>query len=357
MVDLGAAESPEERVRRFQRDFVTQWEAFEPLRKAAEARDESIFPAWREMMAPLEQYHFATGTEPGLGSHWSGSPEYNENNETLVRSEPTDTGTRMLYRLADGIGGKFFEYIVREVGGDSRITEILVHYSDPILPYLNEEQIRARLSKCAADAPFEELFKEDELLNHNENFTNRAVQYRDGTDGQAVVQQIGTLTTMSGMLTVWDYGWDNDDARPLARTVLPGSYLVERVTAFDRNASVRVRFADEPAQSWRPAQCEAGGRDTVGVDHGCICIADFPAYASMTPREKAAVYDSYNELPRPSADQFTMAGGNVGIACDSGFGDGSFAVYWGLDADENVVELVVDFSVLLKKESGKYRHL
>lgn len=77
----------------------------------------------------------------------------------------------------------------------------------------------------------------------------------------------------------------------------------------------------------------------------------------MTPREKAAVYDPFNELDRPAAGQFEMDNGNSGIACDSGFGDGSYAVYWGLDADENVVELVVDFAVLLTKVEDKYQHL
>lgn len=285
-IGAGTAETGEQRFQRFQRDFVTQWEAFEPLREAVEARDESIFPTWREMMAPLEQQHFAVDAEPGLGNSWSGFPKYSESNETLVRKESTTDGVQLLYRRAYDHGGKFFEYILGEEGGDYRIKEILVHYSDPIQPYLDREQVLARQSACALDAPFKDLFEEDALLNHNENFTSRAVQYRDGTDGHAVVEQIGTLTTMSGALTVWDFGWENDDAYPLSHTVAPGNYPVERVTAFDFNATVRVRFADEAAQSWRPAQTRAGGRDTVGVDHGCICIADFVAYASYdTSRE------------------------------------------------------------------------
>lgn len=169
--------------------------------------------------------------------------------------------------------------------------------------------------------------------------------------GTATVElaDAGTLVTTSGVVTVLDLGYDNDDARRLARTVPPGSYPVDRVIAAGRNAAVRVRFSETPPVQWRPADIPAGGH-VFGVDAGSACIVDYVAYAAMTRREKADAFRRFIAAPRPSAITVPLRGADVGIAVESGRGDGSYPAYWGLDANGQDAQLVVDFMVMVTQD-------
>lgn len=155
------------------------------------------------------------------------------------------------------------------------------------------------------------------------------------------------------------FGSDNDSARPLARTVVPGRYPVDRVTAFGRNAGVRVRFSEEPSVSWYPASLPESGH-VFGVDAGSACIVDYVSYSRMTRREKAAEYGHYTRASLPAAVEVSL-GEDVGIAVDSGFGDGSYPICWGLDAQGRTAQLVVDFMILVSREeqdgAAIFRHL
>lgn len=77
---------------------------------------------------------------------------------------------------------------------------------------------------------------------------------------------------------------------------------------------------------------------------------DFVAYAAMTRRVKAAAFQRFSAAERLAAIEVPLGGADVGIAVDSGNGDGSYPVYWGVDAEGRVAQLVVGFMVLAAQD-------
>lgn len=77
---------------------------------------------------------------------------------------------------------------------------------------------------------------------------------------------------------------------------------------------------------------------------------DFVAYAAMTRRVKAAAFQRFSAAERPAAIEVPLGGADVGIAVDSGYGDGGYPVYWGVDAEGRVAQLVVGFMVLAAQD-------
>ena len=122
-----------------------------------------------------------------------------------------------------------------------------------------------------------------------------------------------------------------------------------RVTAFGRNAAVRIRFTDDQPVEWHPASLADSGH-VVGVDAGCVCIVDYVGYASMSRRSKAAALTAFFAETRPCAMTFDLASGGIGVATDSGYGDGNYPVYWGVDSEGRIAQLVVDFMVLVNQD-------
>lgn len=47
----------------------------------------------------------------------------------------------------------------------------------------------------------------------------------------------------------------------------------------------------------------------------------------------------------------TLGDGDVGVAAESGHGDGSYPVYWGVDETGEIVQLAVDFLVLAAEDA------
>lgn len=300
---------------------------------------------------------FSTDSELKLGGSFSSRPDYASKTDEYVRSENVGHTTYVLYRNVDGMFGKFHEYVVRAQDGDFKIVDIAIHYGDPAVAFVDSVAISEIERGCSVMAELPQVPKEEASLDHNRNFTDRTVRDDEGNSTQTKVSAAGTLTTTSGILSIWDFGMDNDDVRPLARSVSPGRYPVDRVTAFGRNAAVRVRFNDNLPVEWRLASRAGQSSDTVGVDAGCICIVDYAGYSAMTPRSKAEALALFKTIERPAAAEFSLTGTNVGFACESGWGDGSYPVYWGLDAQGQTAQLVVDFSVLVTDQDGTYRHL
>lgn len=355
-----AANSAEERVRQFLTDYQAQWRVAETLHARVQERDDvfdDFFPRWRDMMRPVKERHFVEGSSHELADSFSNRPEYASRTDKHVRSEAAGDTTYVLVENEGGMYGKFHEYVVNAVDGDFKILDIVVHYGDPVLPFLDAKSIAARQRECSLSAPLAVLREEEALLDENHNFTDRDVRDEDGGVSRARVTQVGDLVTDSGVIAVWDFGWDNDEARPLARAVAPGSHPVDRITAFGRNAAVRVRFTGETPVTWRAAEVAGRGGNDIGVDAGCVCLVDFAAYASMTPRAKAGALASVTEAERPVAVQFTAGVSNLGLVCDSGWGDGSYPMYWGIDARGEIAQLVVDFFVLVDSEDRQWRHI
>jgi len=348
----------EERVQRFMVEYDAQWRKAAPEfedRDRGDRRD--AFDLWRELMEQTTRNHFVEGTAAGFAQSFGRPPEYGPEAEQLVGSELRGDVAYVLTRSASPLE-KFHEYTLHGQDGDWRISAIADHYGDPAQPFVDRAAVEERLQGSAADALFTEMPEAQARLDEARNFTVREVARGDGETARTEVSPIGTLVTSTGVLSVLDFGYDNNDARPLARTVAPGSYPVERVTAFGRNAAVRVRFTDEAPVSWHPASLPGSGH-VFGVDAGCACIVDYVGYSTMTRREKTAAYDRFCAVERPATLEFPLGGGaDAGIAVDSGYGDGGYPAYWGVDAEGEVAQLVVDFMVLVTEgDDGVLVHL
>lgn len=340
----------EERVQKFMADFEAQWRIAAPAfeeRNPDEPR--RAFELWRELMTQTTRRHFTDDAGVDLSGSFSRPSEYGPDVETFVRSEQVGDVVYVLTQTTSPLKS-FHEYEVREQAGEWRIAAIADHHGDPTEPFEDPGVMRDRVAECDPDAPFDEMPEAQAQLDERRMFTDRAViRPRDGEAADARVSRIGALRTRSGVLSVVDFGYDNDDARPLARTVSPGTYAVERVTAFGRNAAVRVLLSDQEPVAWHPASIPGSGH-VIGVDAGCVCIVDYPAYASVSRRAKAAAFDTLRAAEQPVALEVPVGAGDVGVVLDSGYGDGSYPVYWGVDAAGAPVQLVVDFLMLVDQD-------
>lgn len=340
----------EERVHQFMIEFDAQWHLAAP---SFENRDpenpRAAFALWRELMGQTAENHFAYSSTVGLAQSFGRPPSYGPQAEVLIGSEIHGDVAYVQTRGTSPLE-KIHEYTLLLQGEEWRITAIDDHYKDPSLPFMERDVQDERLSRCSPEAALTEMPAAQAQLDEVRNFTEREVSGpQEGESSQVTGSEIGTLTTTSGALAVLDFGYDNDDAHPLARTVAPGSYPVDRVTAAGRNAAVRVRFTQEAPVSWHPASLPGGGH-VMGVDAGCICIMDYVAYTAMTRREKAAAFGRFGGMSRPAAAEIPLDGTDVGIAADSGYGDGSYPAYWGIDAQGRTAQLIVDFLTLVDQD-------
>ncbi|WP_402841581.1 DUF4241 domain-containing protein [Microbacterium sp. GXS0129] len=349
MTDEDICLTPEERVQRFMTEYEAQWRIAAPEFESRDPADpRRPFAIWRELMAETTRNHFTADSRVDLAGSFGRPAEYGPDAEAVVRTDGDGDIAYVITRTTSVVES-LHEYVLHREGQDWRIASIADHYGDPTEPYVDRSTIDANLAGSGPAIPFSDLPVEQRSLDEARNFTERDVaRPNDAETARTEVLSVGTLVTRSGALAVIDFGYDNDDARPLARTVRPGSYPVERVVAFGRNAAVRVRFSDAEPVDWHPASLPDSGH-VIGVDAGCVCIVDYAGYASMSRRHKAAADNAYMAEHRPAAMVFPLASGNVGVVADSGYGDGSYPAYWGVDGQGEVAQLVVDFLVLVRQ--------
>lgn len=183
-----------------------------------------------------------------------------------------------------------------------------------------------------------------------------------GSDGVIMMRNhlVGALAVPTGRIVVADpLTTDFDELpTPLGRLAPIGVFPVELAIArFDNNdervACARVRFADGPALRWELAGLDEPPSLDVessayGVDTGMGCFADATARGQVDDTSAAAWLAA---IDARRVDTWTwhvvdLGGANV-VMFSSGWGDGFYPSYWGLDAADNLVELVTDFEVLL----------
>ncbi|NKJ06227.1 DUF4241 domain-containing protein [Rhizobium sp. SG741] len=182
------------------------------------------------------------------------------------------------------------------------------------------------------------------------------------------VLRIGNVELTSGRIVASDplVG----PGRPaLVRTVPPGDYPVTLYEAFGRIAAGSIRFAEGKPVRWELALIPGQdinalkGEEFFGypVDAGLGCYMDADTYALIQEREKqvraeksSSDINYYDDVLAPelkaNKDKYAMhrpvAGerGNVAIFW-SGWGDGFYPVFWGLDAGGRPLVLFTDFGV------------
>jgi len=221
--------------------------------------------------------------------------------------------------------------------------------------------------------------------------------YESLTEGRITsdVVHAGDLVLPSGRIIACDPGWLwCKDVAPFTRTVPPGRYpVLLSVVDYWTIACAMVKFCSESPVRWemalRPSEDLAELRRNeffgYGVDAGMGCFVDAHVVERRSDEELQglveraceqkfqlqgwlAAQDVVTQLTYPSqqimdqsgfnltldpdTDTFNLTldpdtGGNA-IAFSSGYGDGSYASYWGFTADDELACLVTDFGVLLE---------
>jgi len=197
------------------------------------------------------------------------------------------------------------------------------------------------------------------------NLQITSFDFRANKDQSAQFKRVeaGKVRLPSGRLVATD-GFD-PGVVPFVETAPCGQFPVEVFLGCllkdVRPAASRIRFKNEAAVRWEPAQFDWGEDRPpfddpfrMGVDSGTWCYMDKDLIdchgeelrAALEKAEDAAEENDY-QLP-PEGVMVNLEAGNT-ILFSSGTGDGFYASYWGFNEKNERVELVTDFGLLLLK--------
>lgn len=237
----------------------------------------------------------------------------------------------------------YYEYELWPVGSDWRIERIR-SYLRPADAPLVTDRVRPRFSDSAI-IPLRELPEDDEGVGGDALFVPGRQVRLDGDKSVIEVLPVGTLKVTSGRLVVGDLGYDADILGVLGQPVPPGEYAAEVSMAFGRIAALRVRFSGETVERWLPADhnCYDSPNYIVGVDAGNVAILDLDAVLAVKSRDKERAFEVYAENAKQRYSMLSLVRPNDAVISDSGFGDGGYPVYWGVDANARPVVLAVEF--------------
>lgn len=326
--------TPEQRVNAFIADYL-RTHTKHPM-------SSTDFDAWEAAIRILNNAHFIGNAGMHMAQSQSSIPDHDPTIEkiigTTVRSGATFVETKTVHMTM----ANYYEYEVRQVGNDWRIVrmdDFLYPESKPLV----DEKDRVRLTESKAIAlrqiPPQESFNGNQLLK-----TNRKVRLEgENKDSELQIRDVGSLNVRTGTLVVADFGYGASLFAPLAIRVAPGQYKVQVATAYGRNAALQVRFSDAAIKQWHPADVTSGGH-VAGVDAGNMAVFDVAAVLDISARNHSRAFAGYTANgKRPYSGLMTVTNPNDVLIADSGFGDGRYPSYWGLDANGKPVVLVVDF--------------
>jgi hypothetical protein len=164
-----------------------------------------------------------------------------------------------------------------------------------------------------------------------------------------------------------------DDTPPFVRTIPPGHYPVWLALArrasdapwTERVACMVLLLSERPAVQWelapRPGEhltdLPPGHFYGHGVDSGNACFVDAAAVGALDPAIRRALYADgvvgahkragwrtrFVNVPLPGQVPANL------IACSSGYGDGFYPSWWGVDETGDPCALVTDFCVLVEE--------
>jgi len=213
--------------------------------------------------------------------------------------------------------------------------------------------------------------------DYNIIFENKEVQ---GTPVELL--EIGNLNAPSGEIIVCDPLVFHDIV-PLSKKISPGTYPVKIYIAKteesgDRYAVAKLELTDKKAEKWVLALRndddvselkEKGDFFGFPVDAGLGGFMDYNAALQydkfiesfVQKNPEGNIYDDFfaAEFKKNAVDKndpqdygnwinFQLPGSDLNITMfQSGYGDGVYPAYWGIDKNGQVTSLVIDFLVLL----------
>jgi hypothetical protein len=180
-------------------------------------------------------------------------------------------------------------------------------------------------------------------------------------DGEFVTTRVadaGALVLPTGRIVVSDPIWDLATG-PLCATVPANSYPVLLSLINDDVALVMVPFAEGPPIRWRAARPE-----TFAVDSATGCIMDDKVRRFLRRKAEDGNYDKYSRRFQDAVAENDGLWGSYCIDVVSGAnvvlfhtwgGDGVFPSFFGYNAADDVVCLVIDMFLSLDNVVGSAR--
>ncbi|RAS80112.1 DUF4241 domain-containing protein [Priestia endophytica] len=183
-------------------------------------------------------------------------------------------------------------------------------------------------------------------------------------------QSIKNITILSGNIVACDPNFF-EESTPFQKNVQPGSYPVSLLLdkensvagvliTFSNQKPVRFEMATKPGQHIK--NLEKNMIFGHPVDTGLSCFADGSAVLKMEELERKKINELgddfisfYDDVLEEKLEENNDMWGNLildeehnlnALIFSSGYGDGFYASYWGIDEKGNVVSLVTDFNIL-----------
>ncbi len=183
----------------------------------------------------------------------------------------------------------------------------------------------------------------------------------NGRQGRLRLESAGDLVLSTGHLVAADLC--NTDI-PLERALPPGKYPVV-LSVFEMANDRRVAFARIEAAPGKPVKWKGVGENEVSaailVDSGTAAFCDLEVAAKMTAPEvfektfqalHKQMFPTKNAADvRLSASAVVTEGGANVVSFGTGWGDGSYPLYFGFDEKGQILAVVADFGVLTSSVS------
>lgn len=380
---------PRARVEAYLADYAAAHAQVLPLLGDSNA---DLFTAWRAKLEEVYRAHLLDPAASQLVDAYSFSPqcEYDPAVVTICGVDVNGTTARARleappYRI---LGGHIIEMDLVRRGEDWRIDTIRGYYEEPGSPLKDAAKIADLLETAGASEPFEdlgwqenpdldalfvtgraraavnveelryELAADDEELEDEPDESLLAALAQARSRAEVASTELVEVATFphGSHLAVGDpcYG---GDLEVCALTLEPGTAtaqaVIARLDGGTKVAAVRALLAPRRPVRWKRALFASGAGYVIGVDAGTAAIADAAAFFSMSHRELEAATEA--RFDRDTAP-VNNASGPIGVITSSGWGDGGYGVYWGLDEDDRPVQLVIDYGLLWEPAAVTERH-
>jgi hypothetical protein len=339
----GAAMEPEARVKSFIADYLLAHQQLHAENFTDRVQDQ--FNRWNSLITNLDAEHGINRGCMALARVIHGDSPHVPEAEPIVSIREEQGKVYVETCVKDSLD-HYYEYELWQSNGDWRIGKIR-EFLDPADALLMTDRDRSRFTNPPT-LPLRGLPAEDSNANGDLIFASGRQVRLDDRTSSIEVRPVGPLCVTTGRLVVGDLGYDTRVLGVIGQSVPPGEYAADVAIAFNRVAALRVRFSNEAVDKWLPADHNSGKSTSyvVGVDAGNVAIMDLAAIMTVKSRDKERAFETYAQNQTSRYSMLALVRANDGVISDSGWGDGGYPVYWGVDANRQPVVLVVDFMLL-----------
>ena len=329
------ATTPEERVTAFLTDYTRRHAA------AAGTFDPPNPEAWENWRRACREVSREHGTDKFLvtSDSYQGASPFDP-----ATTRFTEVAVRGQYATVSAVreaAYRFVEFKLRRIDDDWRMNDVKEYLKDPGSRASSGAVERALAGATTKTPP---PLTSDDPKNPGDLFES-GIQ----------VRPVGEFEH-GEVLCLQDFFYlSTDEAKVLDLRVAAGRARVEVAIHEGDCAALRVLLTASPVVQW--ALAETNGSHIVGVDSGSVGVADAATLLSLNEVSREAITDAYASDDRDAVIITSPRKTDFGVLCRSGWGDGGYPAFWGLDAQGRPAQLVVDFEVIPRRVGRLQRFL